>query len=76
MRDTPSLLSRVVTWSIVGILAVLAIKLAIRLLAFLFGIMGMLFGMVAFLLFTVGPVLLVGWMAAKAWGAFTKEPAV
>ena len=63
-----SLLKQILTWTVVGIVAVLALKLA-------FKVLGMAFGLVTFLLFTVGPILLVGWLAVKAWNAFTKEPA-
>lgn len=63
-----SLFKQVLTWTVVGILAVLALKLV-------FSLLGMAFGLISFLLFTVGPILLVGWLAVKAWNAFTKEPA-
>ena len=65
-HDT-SLLKQILTWTVVGIVAVLALKLVFRL-------MGMAFGLVSFLLFTVGPILLIGWLAVKAWNAFTKQP--
>ena len=76
MTNHTSLLSRIVTWTIIGVLAILAFKIAVRLLGFLLGLLGMAFGIVAFLLFTVAPILFVGWLAIKAWNAFTKEPAV
>lgn len=76
MNENKSLLSQIVTWTIIGILGVLAFKLAMWLLSFLLGMVGMVFGVALFLLFTVGPILLVGWLAVKAWNAFTKEPAV
>lgn len=76
MNENKSLLSRIVTWTIIGILAVLAFKLATWLLGFLLGVAGMVVGIALFLLFTVGPILLVGWLAVKAWNAFTKEPVV
>ena len=75
MSEEKSLLGRIVTWTVIGILAVLAIRLAAHLLGFLMGIVGMVFGLVTFLLFTVGPLILVGWLAMKAYRAFTKEPA-
>lgn len=76
MNENKSLLSRIVTWTIIGILAVLAFKLATWLLGFLLGMAGMVVGIALFLLFTVGPILLLGWLAVKAWNAFTKEPVV
>ena len=66
-QDT-SLMKQALTWIVVGIVAVLAIK-------FVLGLLGMAFGLVSFLLFTVGPIVLLGWLAVKAWQAFTKEPA-
>ncbi|MFO7894934.1 MAG: hypothetical protein R6U63_14560 [Longimicrobiales bacterium] len=62
-----SLFKQVLMWTVVGILAILALKLV-------FSLLGMAFGLITFLLFTVGPILLVGWLAMKAWNAFTKEP--
>ena len=63
-----TLFEKIITWTVVGILAILALKVV-------FGLLGIAMGLVSFLLFTVGPILLVGWLAVKAWGAFTKEPA-
>lgn len=62
-----SLLKQALTWIVVGIVAIMAIKLVL-------GLLGMAFGLISFLLFTVGPIILVGWLAMKAWKAFTKEP--
>ncbi len=67
MAENKSLFKQVLIWTVVGILALLAIK-------FVLGLLGMAFGLVTFLLFTVGPILLVGWLAVKAWNAFAKEP--
>ena len=67
MAENTSLFKQIMTWTIVGILAVLALK-------FVMGLLGMAFGLVTFLLFTVGPVLLLGWIAVKAWNAFTSKP--
>lgn len=63
-----TLFKQIVTWTVVGILAVLALKVVLS-------VLGMAMGLVGFLLFTVGPILLLGWLAVKAWNAFTKEPA-
>ncbi len=63
-----SLFKQILTWTVVGILAILALK-------FVFSLLGMAFGLVTFLLFTVGPILLLGWLAVKAWNAFTNKPA-
>lgn len=64
MGDNKSLLSTVITWTIIGVLAVVALKIV-------FG----LIGFAAFLLFTVAPIVLIGWLAVKAWQAFTQPAA-
>lgn len=71
----PSLLARIITWTVIGVVAVVAVKLALRLLGFLFGIIGLVFGLAVFLLFTLGPILLLGWMGVKGWQAFTRPTA-
>ena len=67
MAENKSLFKQIVTWTVVGIIAVLALKAIL-------GLLGMAFGLVGFLLFTVAPVLLLGWLAVKAWNAFSKKP--
>lgn len=74
MNENKSLLSRIVTWTIVGLLAFVAIKLSLRLLGVLFGLMGIVLGMGVFLIFTLGPIVLVGWLGVIGWRAFTREP--
>ncbi len=64
MTEDRSLLSRIVTWTIIGVLAIVALKIVFGLLGF-----------AAFLVFTVGPIILIGWLAVKAWQAFS-QPAV
>lgn len=64
MGGNTSLLGQVVAWIIIGFVAIVAIKIVL-------GLLGMVFGLAAFLLFTVAPVLLVGWLVMKAWKAFT-----
>jgi hypothetical protein len=65
MGEKKSQLGRVVTWILLGILALLVLRMALRLLGFVVG-------MVGFLLFTIGPIVLVGWIALKAWKAFSR----
>lgn len=72
MSEKESLLSRIVTWTIILVLAVLALKVVGWVVRFLIGVVGLVFGLVLALLFTVGPILLVGWLAMKGWKAFTK----
>jgi hypothetical protein len=74
MGENKSLLGRIVTWTILGLLAVLAIKIAFRVLGALVGLVGMVFGFAVFLAFTIGPILLLGWLGVKTWNAFTSEP--
>ncbi|HUG38838.1 MAG TPA: hypothetical protein VMM12_00040 [Longimicrobiales bacterium] len=73
MGETKSLLGRIVTWTIIGVLAVLAFRIALRLLAFVMGLAGMVLGMVAFAVFTLGPLVLLGWLAVKAWNALARR---
>lgn len=69
MTEERSLLSRVVTWTLLAVLAIVAIKVVLHLV-------GVVLGLTGFLLFTVAPIVLVGWLALKAWKAFSREPAV
>ena len=69
MTEERSLLSRVVTWTLLAVLAIVAIKVVLHLV-------GVVLGLAGFLLFTVAPVVLVGWLAIRAWKAFSREPAL
>lgn len=51
-------LRKVFTWAVVAILAVVALKLLFRLLMVLLGVG-------SFLLFTVAPIVLIGWLVIK-----------
>ena len=73
MSENRSLFGRILTWTVVGILALVALKIAVRLAGFVIGLAGMVLGLAMFVLFTVGPVVLLGWLAVKAWKAFTRE---
>jgi hypothetical protein len=53
-----SLLGTLISWFFVALLAIAAIKLA-------FWVFGAALGMGVWLLFTVGPILLVGWLVVK-----------
>jgi hypothetical protein len=66
MEEKKSLLSRIVTWVVIGVLAVLALRIVL-------GLVGAAFGLIGFLLFTVAPLVLVGWLAVKAYHAFAKN---
>ena len=55
-----STIARLVTWLIVGLLVVLAIRLLFALLRVTFGIAGFLF-------LTIVPLIIIGWLAMKLW---------
>lgn len=51
-------------WGGVGIMALIALRMLLKLL-------GLVMGFAAFLLFTVLPLVLIGWLVLKLWQAFT-----
>lgn len=53
-----SLLGKLVTWFFIALFAIAALKLA-------FWVFGAALGIGAWLFFTVGPILLVGWLVMK-----------
>ena len=53
-----SLLSTLISWFLVALLAIAALKLA-------FWVFGAALGFGAWMLFTVGPILLIGWLVIK-----------
>jgi hypothetical protein len=55
-------LSSLLTFLIVGILAVLGVSIALAVVGALFGLA---IGVVKFLLFTVGPILLIGYVVVR-----------
>ena len=73
MSENRSLFGRIVTWTVVGLLVLVALKIAVRLAGFAIGLAGMVLGVAMFVLFTVGPIVLLGWVAVKAWKAFSRE---
>jgi hypothetical protein len=66
--DNNSPVATLIKWAILVVVAVVALKLVL-------GLLGIVLGFAAFLLFTVAPIVLVGWLIMKAWQAFTKDPA-
>lgn len=68
MGDNNSPFVTLVKWAILLVVAVVALKLAL-------GLLGIVMGFAAFLLFTVAPIVLLGWLLMKAWQAFKREPA-
>ena len=60
-----TLLGQVITWVLVALVALAVLKLA-------FWVVGVAFGLGAWLLFTIGPVLLVGWVVMKIIRSFNR----
>lgn len=60
-------LSRVLSWVLVAIVAIAVLKLA-------FWVVGVAFGLGGFLLFTVGPLVLIGWVVVKVVRALSRPP--
>ena len=61
-----SLLGKLVTWFFIALLAIAAFKLA-------FWVFGAALGVGAWLFFTVGPILLVGWLVVKLFRYLTRN---
>lgn len=60
-----SLLSTLVTWFFVAILAIGALKMA-------FWVLGVVVGLGFHLLFTLGPILLIGWLVTVVVRSLTR----
>ena len=63
-----SLLGTLVSWFFVALLAIAALKLA-------FWVFGAALGIGTWLIFTVGPILLLGWLVVKMVRFFTRDNA-
>ena len=61
------MVGKIATWFLIGVLAVVALKVGLAIAGVVIGI-----GFVA--LFTVGPILLIGWAIVKALRYLTREP--
>lgn len=64
--DNNSLLGTLITWFFVAVLAIALIKLS-------FWVFGVVLGIGTFLFFTVGPILLVGWLIIKMIRYFQRK---
>ena len=62
-----SVVGKIVTWFLIGVLAVVALKVGLAIAGVVIGI-----GFAA--LFTVGPILLIGWVVVKVLRHLTREP--
>lgn len=58
--------ARLITWLIVGILVVLLVRV-------LFAILRVSIGIVGWLLLTVVPLILVGWLTMKLWDRYERR---
>jgi archaellum biogenesis protein FlaJ (TadC family) len=58
-------MARIVTWLIVGVVAVLLLRL-------LFAVLRVTIGLAAFLFLTVVPLILIGWVAMKLWDRYER----
>lgn len=61
-----TLLGRMVTWFLVALLAIAALKLA-------FWVVGAAVGIGIWALFTIGPILFIGWLVMKIFGLGRRE---
>jgi hypothetical protein len=64
--ESDGLVKRILTWLVIGILGIVALRLALVLL-------GIVFKFGSFAIFTLGPILLVGWLVLKALRYFTRD---
>ena len=58
-----SMVARLVTWLIVGLIVVLAIRL-------LFAVVRVSFGIAWWLFVTIVPLIVLGWLAMKLWDRY------
>lgn len=61
----PSLLAEVLTWVVVGVLALFALKVAFGVLRVLGAVFGIVLGILLTLVFTVLPLVVLGWLVMK-----------
>ncbi|MFO7261268.1 MAG: hypothetical protein DIU52_008925 [bacterium] len=61
----PSLLAQIVTWTVVGVLALVALKVVVAALRVLANVFGILLGVLLTLTFTILPIAVLGWLVMK-----------
>jgi len=61
----PSLLAQIVTWTVVGVLALVALKVVVAALRVLANVFGILVGVLLTLTFTILPIAVLGWLVMK-----------
>ena len=57
---------KLLSWIAIGVVAIVALKV-------LFALVGFLTGAILFALFTLGPILFLGWLVVKALRYFTRD---
>ena len=60
-----SRLARIITWLIVGVVVVLLLRL-------LFAVLRVTIGLAGFVLLTVIPLIVLGWLAMKLWDRYER----
>ena len=60
-----SRLARIITWLIVGVVVVLLLRL-------LFAVLRVTIGIAGFVLLTVIPLIVLGWLAMKLWDRYER----
>ncbi len=60
----------VLKWCVIGVVAIVALKVALAVAGIVFGLV---VGLSLTILFTLGPILLAGWLVLKALRFFSRE---
>jgi len=58
-------LAQIVTWTVVGVLALVALKVVVAALRVLANVFGILLGVLLTLTFTILPIAVLGWLVMK-----------
>lgn len=61
-----SLLAKVMKWMVIGLVAIVALKVGLL-------VLGSAVGASMFVLFTLGPIVLLGWLVIKLLRYFTRD---
>jgi threonine/homoserine/homoserine lactone efflux protein len=64
-KNNGSLFKKILKWAVVGVLALIGLRMV-------FGLLGFAATLTFFLIFKVGPLALVIWLGWKAWKYFTE----
>nr|PZN91866.1 MAG: hypothetical protein DIU52_00415 [bacterium] len=58
-------MAQIVTWTVVGVLALVALKVVVAALRVLANVFGILLGVLLTLTFTILPIAVLGWLVMK-----------